>query len=539
MTRFLLFGLLACFLAQTAAAKEALPDVDPDVLLITDESLAESWHDFAVFKTRIGLPTRIVTVQSIEQAYEGEDIQAKVRACVQDYIENKGTRYIILGGDSTSGTTPANLRRANAAPANRAKGGGLVPDRDTPHRVNRLAYNDIPTDLYYLSPGDKDWDANDDGIYGDWANDMDAVAYGHPSGASLGRIPVRTAADVRAYTDKIIAYEMRYPKGDFATTILYTNTVNHSEPKVRKSWDTHLSKVWEGGKALRFFHTETDWDGDQRGDYSLRTDNWIERLNTKAASKMHKHGHGMPGYWVLEDDGGHTKCDANIVEKLTNEDAYLVVTTVSCFTGMYDGAFDPTITESMLRSPKKGAVVIVCPSREGVPIFHNPRVDFPLMINEGKLDGTTESMTRFWMNGLSPREDGTYRTIGEAFVEMKKQMAEHAEKTSGYHWCQCELNLLGDPTLGFRAMEPTDPDAKMISVVPLGGSGAREFTLQTKLRGSHSARMCLWQEGGDYLVVPIDEKGQAKAILGLGEGAITYAVAGPNVNASIQAFEKE
>ena len=366
---------------------------------------------------------------------------------------------------------------------------------------------------------------------------MDAVAYTHPSGASLGRIPVRTDADVKAYTEKIIAYETRYPKGDFASTILYTNTVNHSEPKVRKSWDTHLSMVWEGGKALRFFHTETEWDGDERGDYSLRTDNWIERLNTKAASKMHMHGHGMPGYWVLEDDGGHTKCDAKIVEKLTNEDAYLVMTTVSCFTGMYDSKFDPTITESMLRSPKKGAVVIVCPSREGVPIFHNPRVDFRLMVEEGKLDGTTESMTRFWINGLSPREDGTYRTIGEAFVEMKKQMTEHAEKTAGYHWCQCELNLLGDPTLGFRAKEPAEPNPVLASISGFLIEGKHQVGIEvhTDLRGPHGARLCLMQEGGGYIVVPIDAQGKASAsIPHREEGRIYYSVAGPGINAVIR-----
>ncbi|MEM9345401.1 MAG: C25 family cysteine peptidase [Planctomycetota bacterium] len=542
MTGFMRVGLLfaVVFSALTISADNK---PDPTVLLITDESLAEAWQPFANFKTRIGLPTEIVTVQAIGQAYAGKDIQAKIRACVLDYIESKQTRYIILGGDSTSGETPTAVRRAGGVPGNPNEGGGLVPDRDTPHRPHaRLAYRDIPTDLYYLSPGENDWDANGDGIYGDWAKDMDAVAYTHPSGASLGRIPVRTVDDVAAYTDKVIAYETRYPGGDFASTILYTNTVDHSEPKVRKSWDTHLSKVWEGGKALRFFHTETDWDGDQRGDFSLRTDNWVERLNAKAAGKMHMHGHGMPGYWVLEDDGGHTKCDARIVEKLTNEDAYLVMTTVSCFTGMFDSKFDPTITESMLRTPNKGAVVIVAPSREGVPIFHNPRVDFPLMVNEGKLDGTTESMTRFWMNGLSPREDGTYRTIGEAFVVMKEQMAEHARKTAGYHWCQCELNLLGDPTLSFRASAPIDPEAALVSLSEMrqGGSHSLTVDIESSLRGAHGARLTVWQKGGGYAVVPIDTKGNAQAVIDIkGKGTVWYTVAGPTVNAVMQSVSRQ
>ena len=437
MRQLLPLFILFLVLGRTAEAEAyTLPEgVSPNVLLITDRTLAEAWQPFAVFKTQIGLPTKITTVQAIDANYEGADIQAKIRACVLDHIDNHETHYIILGGDSAPGTWP--------------DGGGLVPDRDTPHfPMPGFGYKDIPTDLYYLSPGAFDWDANNDGVFGDWNNDKEAVKYTHPSGASLGRIPVRTADDVAAYTDKVIAYETKYPEGEFANSILYTNTVDHSEPKVRRSWDDYLSKSWEGGKALRFFHTETSWDGEERGDYSLKTSNWVERINSKSASKMHMHGHGMPGFWVLEDDGGHTRCDAKIVEKLTNENAYLVMTTVSCFTGMYDAKEDPTIVETMLRTPKKGAVAIVCPSREGVPIFHNPQQDFRLMVTEGKLDGTTESMTRFWMNGLSPNENGTYRTVGEAFVAMKAEMAEHAEKTAGYHWCQAELKPAGRPDTG-------------------------------------------------------------------------------------------
>ena len=495
----------------------AQQEAKPVVLLITDQSLAEAWKPFADFKTHIGLPTKIVTVQTISEAYEGGDTQSRIRTCVLEHVESMGVRYIILGGDSEPG------------------GGGLVPDRDTLHvPMPGFGYRDIPTDLYYLSPGDNDWDANDDGIYGDWNNDMDAVEYTHPSGAALGRIPVRTAEDVAAYTDKIISYETKYPTDGFASRIIYTNTVDGSEPKVRRSWDDYLSKAWQGGQAYRFFHTETAWDAEQPGDYSLKTDHWLDRINKKFAGKMHMHGHGMPGFWVLEDDGGHTKCDAAIVDKLTNEDAYLVMTTVSCFTGMYDSKFDPTITETMLRAPKKGAVVIVAPSREGVPIFHNPHTDFRLMVQEGKLDGTTESMTRFWMNGLSPREDGSYSTIGQAFVAMKSEMTKHARKTAGYHWCQSELSLLGDPTLSFRAKAPIDPkptDSDFLDSM-IDGQSMCQFVIHTTLRGEHGARVCAWQDGGGYVVVPIDAEGKAKVVMPYKDGGeLSYMVAGPTVNA--------
>ena len=36
------------------------------------------------------------------------------------------------------------------------------------------------------------------------------------------------------------------------------------------------------------------------------------------------------------------------------------------------------------------------------------------MIHRGKLDGTTMTMTRFWVNGLQPLPSGGYLTAGQA-----------------------------------------------------------------------------------------------------------------------------
>ena len=77
------------------------------------------------------------------------------------------------------------------------------------------------------------------------------------------------------------------------------------------------------------------------------------------------------------------------------------MTTVSCFTGHFDAVKDPSITESILRQPEAGAVIIIAPAREGVPIFHNPREDMRKMVTEGKMDGTTTLMTSFWKHALS------------------------------------------------------------------------------------------------------------------------------------------
>ena len=149
------------------------------VLLITSPELAEAWKPFAAWKKQLGKPVRILTTRQIADRYEAPDLQEKIRRCVRNHTDHLGTRWIILGGDSEK------------------DGRGVVPDRDTVHHTKFGDYDDIPADIYYL--GKKDWDADNDGIYGEWEDDRESIDY--PDGnVGLGRIPVRTAADVKAYT---------------------------------------------------------------------------------------------------------------------------------------------------------------------------------------------------------------------------------------------------------------------------------------------------------------------------------------------------
>ncbi len=513
MSRFCLV-LAMLLLSLTAHANER----PATVLLITSDTLRDAWKPWAAWKTRQGKPTVIYTVEEIAKTYNGKDIQAKIRACVLAHIELRATRWIVLGGDSQPGAK------------------GHVPHRATPHRALRrpgrqfvgpdkieVGGGNIPTDLYYISPRGKDWDANDDGIYGAWPADKDAIAYTHPSGACIARIPLKTVADVQAYTAKVIGYESRYPTQGFAKKFMYTNTVRQSEPKVRKSWDANISKAWKGGEALRFFYRSSPWDT-QDSKYALKEGNWVEKLNQKTASKMHMHGHGMPTFWVLEGPEGRSMVSKKTIEKLNNKDGYVIVTTVSCFTGQFDTVGDPCIAESMLRAKDKGAIIMLAPSRSGIPVFHNPRTDFMLMMTQGKMDGTTESFTRFWMNGLTQQSDGGYLTAGEAWARTKKDMTRHAVKTEGYHMVQCELNLLGDPTLDLRAKDPITPQVEAEAMI---AKGAQTYEVQT----TAGLTVCLWKGSEIYLVQKADANGLAKfEISPKSGGKLLLTVSGANAN---------
>jgi len=475
---------------------EGLDDPSATVLLITNVKLAKAWRPFADWKTRLGKATHIVTVQEIEKTYKGVDTQDKIRKCVLDYCDNHGTRWVILGGDSEPG------------------GKGVVPDRDTLHDLGGLRYADIPTDIYFLSK--RSWDENEDGIYGDWKNDRDAVSYINTK-ASIGSIPVRTEKHIADYTAKVIAYESNYPTKEFADKLVYACPIPMAYPKLNTS-KSEVGVLWKRGKILQYFSEKTPWDKDEDGDHDLSPENWINFINQKTAGKVHVHGHGFLPLWVLE---GNKTFENRHVDKLTNENAYLAMTTVSCFTGQYDSRKDPSITEAMLRKAKAGAVLIVAPSREGVPIFHNPRVDFRLMVSEGKMDGTTTTMTRFWKYALDKE-----MTAGEALRAAKSDMVKDAGKTAGFHFLQCELNLLGDPTLDLRPTNPVTPKILNDETIK---RGSQELTVKTN---SPNTNVCVWKGSECYVVAKTDEKGMATVeIAPKTAGDLLITLSGPRVNA--------
>ncbi len=404
------FTLVGCLLVS-AFADEA------KVLLVSPPELRAAWETYAEMRGEQGTPMKVVGTDEIAESYAEGDLQNKIRLCVREYVDDEGFDTVILGGDSTPE-------------------GGLIPDRDTLHQ-NMWGFDlDIPTDVYFTSA--TSWDADGDETYGEFEDDREAISY--PDGkVSIGRIPVRTAEDVKAYGAKVKAYLAGEPLGELAMTC----EVQGAYAKVLKSGKELIPEAWPAGKVSFFFNDFTAWDGEgEKGSFELSPKNLGAKFSDGKINKWHIHGHGLVDRWVLEN---RTSFTYEHVAKLKNERP-LVMTTVSCFTGHFDAEKDPCITEAMLRQPGGGAVLIVAPAREGKPHFHDPKKDFPLMTKEGKLDGTTQTMASFWVAALGEKK----AKAGQALAISKAGLADDAEKSATYHQGMCELNLLGDPSLPVR-----------------------------------------------------------------------------------------
>ncbi len=135
---------------------------------------------------------------------------------------------------------------------------GEVEDVSGMFPVAALKENSIPTDFYYTSlrsavydqPGLHDWDANDNGVYGQHtgSSSSDGVHWSATlydevnffANIALGRAPVKNGDDARVFVDKVVAYERdpAPPTSTFGRRVLFAaSDWDDSAPAVSRSRD--------------------------------------------------------------------------------------------------------------------------------------------------------------------------------------------------------------------------------------------------------------------------------------------------------------
>jgi hypothetical protein len=192
-----------------------------ELLIIAPEAFIDELLPLLRFKEASGRPTVLV---SLTQVYanpqcSGADEAEQVKRCIAFYQASLGIEHVLLVGD------------VDQFPV-RYRWWGLPGQEGW--AVSDLYY----ADLYkHGTTTFDDWDANNNGLYseieftdpGNCApncrsinnDDIDFIP-----DVTVGRIPASTGAEVAAYVNKVIAYEMRTTTADawFNKAALYTGT---------------------------------------------------------------------------------------------------------------------------------------------------------------------------------------------------------------------------------------------------------------------------------------------------------------------------
>lgn len=142
-------------------------------------------------------------MESIRLGYPGEvDDAARVRAFLQDARTYWQTRWVLIGGDTE-----------------------VIPIRKAYAQATVLGTRLIPTDLYY-SCLDGSWNADGDDRYGEYprlgepGDDVDFIP-----DVFVGRAPVATAAEARAFVEKTCGY-MLEPGDNDRTALILGDVIN-------------------------------------------------------------------------------------------------------------------------------------------------------------------------------------------------------------------------------------------------------------------------------------------------------------------------
>ena len=67
-----------------------------EYLIICRDAHAYQYEALKNWKTRKGVPADIVTIEDVEAAYPGRDVQETYRNCIMDYYLSEGTAWVVM-----------------------------------------------------------------------------------------------------------------------------------------------------------------------------------------------------------------------------------------------------------------------------------------------------------------------------------------------------------------------------------------------------------------------------------------------------------
>ncbi len=175
-------------LSYTPPTSPAQTANDYDLLVLAPQQYAQALQPLLDYKNSHDTPAMLTTLDDIPAA--GDDEQASVKLYIKDAIETMGINSVLLVGGGVDDGIQFPVRNA------------WIPSG---------SYEDyFPSDLYYADIYDANgslstWDANGNGRYAEYPDDMSAVDV-YPD-VYLGRLPATSTAQVSAVVDKILDYE--------------------------------------------------------------------------------------------------------------------------------------------------------------------------------------------------------------------------------------------------------------------------------------------------------------------------------------------
>lgn len=291
--------------SEHTSFQTALTPGNYDYVIITISSFVSSFQSLADWKTKKGIPAKIVTTTWIYGEYSGTNNQ-KIRAFIMDAHSTWGAVYFLLGGDT-----------------------GQVP-----HHIRSVNGENIPNDTYY-----SDYDAN-------WTCNV-----------HVGRASVISSGAVNIFKNKVLTYEKNPPLTSYCEKIaLYAfdlDNYTYSEILKRKLYNSPYNYIPSG------WAIDTVYD-------SHGTNHKTAVINS-INSGQNLINHSDHSYTYTMGTGSHNHSSAlstSNVDAFHNGDRQSILYSLGCWACAYD--YSNCIAEHFVRNSGGGCVAFIGNSRSGL-----------------------------------------------------------------------------------------------------------------------------------------------------------------------------
>jgi hypothetical protein len=425
-------------------------------LIITRAALAPAFQRLADYRTALGDPAVVQTVEWIEANFRhGADVQETIRLFIREAYQRWGVEYVLLGGDTD-----------------------IIPPRYAHSKYYPpTSGSEVPADLYFACL-DGNWNADADNFYGEhYDTDLDpGDAADLADEVRLGRAAVSSVNAVNVFIDKVIGYEQQtagigWPNRMlFAAEVLFPSDYTPGETITldgasfaEQLKDTSLVPC-TGMTPTRLYESYPLWTGST----SLTLSAFTDSVNTGHFGIVNQIGHGF----FVNMSLGNANFTVGDADNLHNTGRSFLLYALNCASAAFDYA---CLMERFVQNPNGGAVAAIGATRAAFPYtagFYQAEFFRLLFCTETRRLGDLMSLSRL------PRLADTYYNSVD-------------------RWTFLNYTLLGDP--GLSAWTGAPRAATVVAPTALA-TGAQTVTVTVTTGGLPvaGALVCLSKAGDDY-----------------------------------------
>lgn len=413
------------------------PPIETDVkyLIITKNLLVSSFQPLADWKTRKGIKTQIVTVESIlnNPSFQGSTPEEKIKSCIKYYYEQHHTKWVLLGGNTD--VVPSRICYSHVTLS------GLNPP--PPEAFN------VQSDLYYACfDNNFQWNQNNNAIYGEIDDNIDFAPE-----VIIGRAAVRDA-NINTFVQKTLAYEQTPPSSNFANQALmigsrvdmsindgYYQNLSHTQWHCEDLWSNHMYPYWPNSNRSRFYDTTNDFG-------QFTTNNLISTINT-GYNVTFESSHGNSSMWDFGPGVAGVYFNTNNVNSITNGSRQGLLYSIACETNHFEAnTGSQSLGSSFIERSGGGSVVYIGNTGLGIT--------YRLIPSNVSNSGPSFSYAKSFFPSLLSAANTINSSIGDCLNFSKAQYLGMIGNTyNSWRHIMFGLNLQGDPELNLLTANPT------------------------------------------------------------------------------------